>query len=140
MLTDQVKVQQVLLNLLSNAAKFTKCGQIKLTVERWSSSKLVANSLPPKLQEYQQLTEASPDPEWLIFRVTDTGIGMSPPQVAHLFQAFVQGDASTTREYGGTGLGMVISQRFCQMMGGDIEVSSRHGEGTTFTVWLPSAV
>jgi len=140
MITDQVKVQQVLLNLLSNAAKFTKCGQIKLTVERWSKSKLVAASLPPKLQEYQQLTEVSPDPEWLIFRVTDTGIGMSPTQVAHLFQAFVQGDASTTREYGGTGLGMVISQRFCQMMGGEIEVSSQHGEGTTFTVWLPSAV
>ncbi len=76
----------------------------------------------------------------MVFRVTDSGIGMTPAQMAKLFEAFAQAEASTTRNYGGTGLGLAISSRFCQMMGGDITVTSEPGRGSTFTVRLPAAV
>jgi CheY-like chemotaxis protein len=72
-----------------------------------------------------------------VFKVSDTGIGMSPEQLANLFKEFSQADASTTRKYGGTGLGLAISRRFCQMMGGDIAVTSAPGAGSTFRVTLP---
>jgi CheY-like chemotaxis protein len=75
---------------------------------------------------------------WVRFRVMDTGIGMSPEQLAKLFQAFAQADASTTRKYGGTGLGLVISRQLCQMMGGEVTVESEPGRGSTFTMLLPS--
>ena len=115
---DVTRVRQVLFNLLSNAAKFTERGRIILEVETGS----VAD-------------EAS-----VFFKVSDTGIGISPEQQARLFQAFTQADASTSRKYGGTGLGLVISQRFCQMMGGDIGVDSELGRGSSFTVRLPRTV
>ncbi len=76
----------------------------------------------------------------ITFRVSDTGIGMTPEQLAKLFQAFMQADASTSRKFGGTGLGLAISRKFCQMMGGDITVQSEHGKGSTFTVTLPAQV
>ena len=76
---------------------------------------------------------------WVTFRVTDTGIGMTPEQMGKLFQALAQADTSTTRQYGGTGLGLAITQRFCQMMGGDITVECA-GSGATFTIRLPAAV
>jgi len=76
----------------------------------------------------------------LVFTVSDTGIGMTPEQLAKLFQAFTQADASTSRKFGGTGLGLAISRKFCQMMGGDITVQSEHGKGSTFTVTLPANV
>ncbi len=125
MTADLTKVRQNLLNLLSNAAKFTQNGCITLTV--------AANSPTGK-------ASAQHDTEWLSFQVADTGIGMSADQIAHLFQAFTQADASTTRKYGGTGLGLTITQRFCQMMGGQIDVESHPGEGSTFTIWLPRTV
>ncbi|MDB5098041.1 MAG: hypothetical protein JWM80_2462 [Cyanobacteria bacterium RYN_339] len=109
---DVTKLRQVLFNLLSNASKFTEQGAITL--------------------EVKQL-----DAERLCFSVSDTGIGMTPEQLGKLFQDFTQADASTTRKYGGTGLGLAISKRFCEMMGGDIDVTSTSGQGSTFTVRLP---
>jgi signal transduction histidine kinase/DNA-binding response OmpR family regulator len=124
---DQTKVRQVLFNLLSNASKFTEQGRILLEV----------------IGEGETCSPAAPVPDpcrHIIFRITDTGIGIPHEQMQRLFTAFTQADASTTRKYGGTGLGLVISQRFCQMMGGDIQVESEEGQGTKFTVRLPVEV
>ena len=115
MRADLTRVRQVLLNLLSNAGKFTENGQVALAVER-----VVVNGAP-----------------WMRFRVTDTGIGLSPEQLAKLFKAFAQADTSTTRKYGGTGLGLVISRQLCQMMGGEVTVESELGRGSAFTMLLP---
>lgn len=114
MQADMTRVRQVLFNLLSNASKFTEGGTILFSVFR----------------EKQ-------DQDRIVFRVSDTGIGLSSEQLSKLFQAFTQADASTSRKYGGTGLGLVISRKFCQMMGGDISVESEYGKGSTFTVTLP---
>ncbi len=119
MTADITKVRQTLLNLLSNAAKFTENGTVTLRAARSADE---------------------PGAEWLRFSVIDTGIGMSDEQMQEVFKEFQQADASTTRKYGGTGLGLTISRRFCQMMGGDITVESTEGEGTTFTVILPANV
>jgi signal transduction histidine kinase len=124
---DLTKVRQVLLNLLSNAAKFTTQGKITLEVSREEKS---------KLSELNEPTQSS----FMIFRVTDTGIGMTPNQLKQIFKAFTQADASTTRKYGGTGLGLTISRHFCQMMGGEISAFSQPEQGSTFTVRLPVQV
>ncbi|HEV3256617.1 MAG TPA: PAS domain S-box protein, partial [Gemmataceae bacterium] len=116
--SDITKVRQVLFNLVSNACKFSEKGTITLDVVRRDEG----------------------GREELIFRVSDTGIGMTREQVAKLFQPFTQADASTTRKYGGTGLGLTISKRFCEIMGGDITVASEPGEGSTFTVRLPARI
>ncbi|MEG5171976.1 PAS domain-containing protein [Microcoleus sp. B3-D7] len=131
---DLMKVRQVMLNLLSNAAKFCANGTIVLTLERITSEEL-KNKYQPRVAQLLIL-----DADFLIFRVTDTGIGMTPEQQERLFQPFTQADNSTTRKYGGTGLGLTISQRFCQMMGGDIEVTSDLDCGSTFTVCLPASL
>jgi len=115
MKADIVKVRQALFNLLSNAAKFTENGTIALEVDRPST----------------------PVGERVIFRVRDTGIGMTFEQTQKLFEAFAQADISVTRKFGGTGLGLAISRHFCRMMGGDITVESEVGKGTTFTIDLP---
>ena len=115
---DQIKVRQGLFNLLSNAAKFTQEGKITLDAGR----------------------ERMDGSEWIVFRVTDTGIGLSPEQIVKLFQDFTQADASTTRKFGGTGLGLALTRRFCQMMGGDVTVHSVPGEGSVFTIKLPAVV
>jgi ammonium transporter len=115
---DLTKFRQTMLNLLSNATKFTDKGEIRLLVER-----RVENGR-----------------DWLYFSVQDTGIGMTLSQMQEVFKEFTQADVSTTRKYGGSGLGLTISRRFCQMMGGDILVDSEYGVGTTFTVILPADV
>jgi len=116
MTSDMTKLRQSLLNLLSNAAKFTTDGQITLVCER------------------QTVDNA----EWVVFRVSDTGIGMTTEQMTKIFDPFTQADSSTTRRYGGSGLGLPISRHFCRMMGGDIDVTSEPGEGSTFTIRLPA--
>jgi signal transduction histidine kinase len=116
MRADQTKVRQTLFNLLSNASKFTEKGTIRLEASRTSA------------------------PDQIIFRVTDTGIGMTPEQLGKLFQAFSQAEVSTSKKYGGTGLGLAISKKFCQMMGGDLTVDSEFGKGSTFIVTLPTVI
>jgi signal transduction histidine kinase/CheY-like chemotaxis protein len=119
MRADMTKVRQSLFNLLSNASKFTKNGKITLEAAR----------------------EISPTQgDWIVFRVSDTGIGMTPEQQNHVFEAFSQADASTARDFGGTGLGLTITKTFCRMMGGDVSLTSSPGKGTTFIVRLPTEV
>jgi signal transduction histidine kinase/DNA-binding response OmpR family regulator len=115
---DQIKVRQGLFNLLSNAVKFTNEGAITFHAGRQRMDGL----------------------DWIVFRVADTGIGLSPEQIVKLFQDFTQADASTTRKFGGTGLGLALTRRFCQMMGGDVTVHSLPGEGSVFTMKLPAVV
>jgi len=115
---DLTRVRQILLNLASNAVKFTENGTVSLTAERIHGI----------------------EGDWIVLRVSDTGIGMSPQQTTRLFQDFMQADASTTRRYGGTGLGLAISRRYCRAMGGDITVESAPGRGSTFIVSLPAVV
>jgi len=116
LITDQTKLRQILLNLLSNACKFTQKGKI--------SVKVVKQKCQVTGDKYH-------------FTVADTGIGMTETQQNKLFQAFIQADKSTTSQYGGTGLGLAISKRFAQMMGGDISVHSVVGEGSVFTLVVP---
>jgi GAF domain-containing protein len=132
---DQQKVRQVLLNLLSNAAKFTKDGTVTLRVQG-PRSKVQRADDPTAQQESLDLGPL--DVGRTSFAVVDTGIGMTPAQVGRLFEAFSQAEAGTSRQYGGTGLGLAISRQFCRLMGGDIEVESEHGRGSTFTAWLPA--
>jgi signal transduction histidine kinase len=113
---DHMKVRQVLLNLASNACKFTESGVVTIEAGR---------------------DEAAAGDAGIVFRVNDTGIGMTAEQVEQCFQPFTQGDASTTRRHGGTGLGLAITKRFCEVMGGSIEVRTEPSRGTTFEVRLP---
>ncbi len=113
--TDITKLRQMLLNLISNAAKFTKNGDITLNIQRLSQAQI----------------------EWLRFDVSDTGIGMTAEQQSKVFDAFIQADVSTTRKYGGTGLGLAISKKFADMLGGSLSVSSTFGQGSCFSLILP---
>ena len=115
MTADSGKIHQVLLNLLSNAGKFTTNGTITLRARR----------------------TASLGEDWIALSVEDSGVGLTREQFGRLFQAFAQADATTQRDHGGTGLGLALCRRFCLMMGGDIEVESKAGHGSTFTVMLP---
>jgi Amt family ammonium transporter len=112
---DVTKVRQGLFNLLSNAAKFTEQGTVTLTVVR----------------------ETREDREWFSMAVVDTGIGIPADKFGAVFEEFAQADESTTRDFGGTGLGLALSRRLCQMMGGDILLESELGVGTSFTIELP---
>ena len=114
--TDFTKLKQCLINLISNAAKFTSKGTVTLRLTR-----LADGGGPARIK----------------FEVSDSGIGMTEEQIGRLFKAFTQADSSTTRNFGGTGLGLTITKHFCSMMGGSIEVTSKPGEGSTFTVVLP---
>jgi signal transduction histidine kinase len=116
MVVDALKLRQILLNLLGNACKFTRQGDVTLQV---SSTRLAGAAA-------------------MAFVVRDTGIGMTPEQAARIFEEFEQGDPSIERGYGGSGLGLAISRKLCERLGGTIEVTSEPGVGTTFTVVLPS--
>jgi signal transduction histidine kinase len=115
MLTDAVKLRQILMNLLGNALKFTEGGRVRLEV---------------------RTTE---DDTALTFRVSDTGMGMSETQIVRLFQPFTQGDGSATRKHGGAALGLTLTKRYCEMLGGPLAVESKPQAGTIFTVTLPLA-
>ncbi len=118
MRADVTKVRQALFNLLSNAAKFSHEGEIALRVKK----------------------ESVDGEDWVRLAVSDSGIGIPPEKLGHVFEEFSQANETTSRDYGGTGLGLPISRRFCRMMGGDITVESRAGEGSTFTIRLPVQV
>ncbi len=112
--TDREKLKQILLNLLSNAAKFTERGEIKISAWQENGAlKLV---------------------------VSDTGIGMKKEVLDHIFEEFRQADMSSTRKYGGTGLGLAITKRFVHLLNGDLSVKSEVGKGTTFTITLPASL
>lgn len=116
--TDANKLKQSLLNLLDNACKFTRNGQIRLVVE----------------------IENRNENDWVQFTVSDTGIGISDEQTRHLFSEFTQADSSTTKSYQGTGLGLSLSQRFCELMGGHITFTSKLGKGSIFSISIPRYV
>ena len=116
LVADQVKLRQVLLNLVGNAFKFTEEGEVTLRVRR-----VVVG-----------------ETDWIEFLIEDTGIGIPSEQLERVFDEFDQGDMSTSRRYGGSGLGLSISRRFCRMMGGDVRAVSEPGVGSTFTVRLPA--
>ena len=108
---DELKLRQILINLLGNATKFTENGHIRLRVREIG--------------------------EQLVFSVRDTGIGMSGEQVGRVFTAFEQADTSTTRRFGGTGLGLSVSRRYADILGGSLTCASRPGKGSTFTLRIP---
>ena len=116
--SDIIRIRQVLYNLLSNANKFTENGKIALSVEK------------------QTIKEK----DWVLIKVFDNGIGMDQQQTQKIFNAFTQADVSNTRKYSGTGLGLTISKRLCQIMGGDMGVESDVGKGSVFTISLPVSI
>jgi adenylate cyclase len=111
---DPMRLRQILLNLLSNACKFTKEGEVKLNARRLVDGR-----------------------DWIEVAVADSGIGMTPEQQAKVFEEFAQADATTAQRFGGTGLGLSITRKLARMMGGDVTVSSEPGKGSVFTVRLP---
>jgi len=118
MLADETKIKQCLLNLMSNACKFTQQGSIEL----------------------RAYTEQEHDVDWVVFRVSDNGIGMAQEQLNKLFQPYVQGDESIGHRFGGTGLGLAIAFSFSHLMGGSLSVQSAPQHGTTFTLRIPRHV
>jgi signal transduction histidine kinase len=115
---DLTKLRQSMLNLLSNAAKFTDRGIVRVSARR----------------------DAREDGDWISIAVRDSGIGIPANKLDKVFEEFGQADESTTRNYGGTGLGLPISRRFCRMLGGDLTLASEPGEGSTFTIEIPAVL
>jgi adenylate cyclase len=113
---DPMRLRQILLNLLSNACKFTEQGEVKLRARRVRDGR-----------------------DWIEMAVADTGIGMTADQQAKLFEEFSQAEATTAQRFGGTGLGLAITRKLARMMGGDVTVTSEPGKGSVFTVRLPAA-
>jgi hypothetical protein len=125
-MADGTRLKQVLFNLLSNAIKFTDAGEVALRVAPVAPRPAAPAALPGQ--------------QWLAFRVRDTGIGIDADTRGHLFERFMQADASVTRVHGGTGLGLEISRGLARLMGGDIHVESRPHEGSEFSLELPLSV
>ncbi len=118
MLSDETRLRQILLNLLSNACKFTHDGIVTLTVQGYTKD----------------------NAPWVSFCISDTGIGMSQDQVDKIFQEFTQAEAGTAAKFGGTGLGLTITKRLVEMMGGEIDVQSQPDRGSAFTIALPKKI
>lgn len=114
--SDPTRLRQIILNLVNNAVKFTDRGQVRLAVRPEADAEGL---------------------DTLVFTITDTGIGMTEAQIARLFRPFTQADSSTSRRFGGTGLGLFITRRLVDLLGGEVKVASVVGEGTTFTVRIP---
>ena len=125
MQTDTRRIEQILKNLLSNALKFTKQGSVVLCAERVEAGWRPENNI---------LNQA---PAVVAISVTDTGIGIAPEKQKLIFEAFQQADGSTSREYGGTGLGLTISRELAALLGGEISLKSEHGKGSSFTLYVP---
>ncbi|WP_239088924.1 HAMP domain-containing protein [Sphaerimonospora thailandensis] len=124
LLTDEQRLRQVLRNLLSNAVKFTREGSVGLRIERATGQVHLAGAVGQEI---------------IAFHVTDTGIGIAPESLPHIFDAFQQADGTTSRKYGGTGLGLSICREIAGLLGGEITAASALGEGSTFTLYLPVA-
>ncbi|HET9080287.1 MAG TPA: HAMP domain-containing protein [Trebonia sp.] len=118
LVTDKQRLRQILYNLLSNAVKFTERGHVELLIETTAA-------------------QAPGEPSWIVFSVTDTGIGISPDNLTSIFSAFQQADGTTSRRYGGTGLGLTISREVAARLGGEVTVRSEFGQGSTFSLHLP---
>lgn len=161
-ISDGLRIRQILVNLLSNAVKFTSTGAVRLEVafeidsehcngkdgvdegmndngDRHNPSELLsaADRLPQEAIPFAKTTGTPYRPGWLYLAVHDTGIGITPEQRERLFQAFQQADTSTTRKFGGTGLGLIISSLLAEKMGGSINLESEQGKGSCFTLKLP---
>jgi signal transduction histidine kinase len=117
---DRTRLQQAIANLLHNACKFTEAGMVRLAVAR------------------EPGREGDSIDEWIVFKISDTGIGMAPEVIRELFQPFARGELGASRKYEGTGLGLAISRRLVRLMGGDITVESTPGKGSTFSVRIPA--
>ena len=164
---DRKRVKQVLMHILTNAAKFTHKGNICVSVTRQARhflpalidsrqlsilqpSQKINSTIPNSDRSTDEVSLATKqkkparfphaDSDWIVFQVSDTGIGMNRQQIEQAFQPFTQADIGTTKKYGGTGLGLTICKSFCEMMGGNIKVESVVGKGSTFTFWLPATV
>jgi CheY-like chemotaxis protein len=126
LVTDEQRLRQVLRNLLSNAFKFTDAGHVTLQ----------ASLARPALRLGVPTLDNAPRPP-LVFAVSDTGIGVAPGKLRHIFEAFQQADGTTSRKFGGTGLGLSISRQIARLLGGAITVESEEGAGSTFSLYLP---
>ncbi|MEG4840486.1 PAS domain S-box protein [Microcoleus sp. B9-D4] len=136
---DAARLRQILTNLINNAIKFTEAGEVVIEVANASNSELLAASDNQRiLENIEPVKIENNDSMLLLFKVTDTGIGIAPEDKKKLFQSFTQVDASTTRKYGGTGLGLAISKELVELMGGKIGVESTPGKGSTFWFTVPT--